>query len=250
MNPSSPFSLMGKKILVTGASSGIGRAIAIECSKAGAEVVITARNEKRLEETLAQIRGGESILLPADLTKEKSRKKLLELTPELDGIVHCAGIVNPLLFQFISEEKLKDIFEINFFSPVLLTKELIKAKKIINEGSIVFISSIAGNYCSSIGGSMYSASKAAINGMTKGMALDLSNKRIRVNTICPGMIETNIFEESGISKEQLETDILRYPMKRYGTPEEIGYAAIYLLSNASKWITGSDLVIDGGFTLL
>ena len=97
---------------------------------------------------------------------------------------------------------------------------------------------------------MYSASKGAINGLVKGMALDLASKGIRVNSVVPGMIETNILSKGTITQEQLQEDIKRYPLKRYGKPEEVAYSVIYLLSDASKWVTGSNLLIDGGYTLL
>jgi NAD(P)-dependent dehydrogenase (short-subunit alcohol dehydrogenase family) len=168
----------------------------------------------------------------------------------LDGIVHSAGITNPIPFQFVSREKLEEIFSINFMNPTLLTQMLIKQKHLNKGASIIFISSISGVFCSTIAGSMYSATKGAINGLVKGMALDLANRKIRVNSVCPGMIDTNIFGDGRISKEQLEADIRRYPLKRYGKPEEVAYAVIYLLSDVSQWITGSSILIDGGYTLL
>lgn len=246
----SPFSLSGKTILITGASSGIGQVTAIQCSKMGARVFITARNQKRLTETLSLLTPDSGTAIISNLTSESDRLSLVDELPKLDGIVHCAGITDPVLFQFMSEERLKNIFDINYFAPVLLTKDLLKAKKIASFGSIVFIASIAGIVCSSLGGSMYSATKGAISGMVKGLALDLAPKNIRVNTICPGMIDTGIFDDSGISKEQLEEDIKKYPLKRYGKAEEVAYASIYMLSDAAKWVTGTNMIIDGGFTLL
>ena len=116
--------------------------------------------------------------------------------------------------------------------------------------SIVFISSISGPYVSYIGGSMYSASKGAIDGVAKGMAIELASKSIRVNCVNPGMIETNILSSGEISEEQLKEDTKRYPLGRYGKPEEVAHAVIYLLSDASSWVTGTNLKIDGGYTLL
>lgn len=246
---STPFSLKSKTILITGASSGIGRAVAIECSKMGANIIITGRNNIQLEKTLSLLKA-EGTSYIADLTNSDDIKNLTEQIPSIDGVVHAAGIVDPVIFKFISEEKLRNIFDINFFAPILLSKELIKMKKIKKGSSIIFISSISGTLCSSIGNSMYSASKSAINGMVKGMALDLSSMQIRVNTICPGMIDTGIFDNSAISKADLIEDIKKYPLKRYGKPEEVAYSAIYLLSEASSWVTGTNLIIDGGYTLL
>lgn len=245
-----PFSLEGKKILITGASSGIGRAVAIECSKMGATVVITGRNVQRLNETYCLLFGTNHLQIIANLNDVEDIEVLVTKLPFLDGLVLCAGIIDMIPYQFINRKKLNEIFSINFFSPVILTKEIIKRKRLVNKSSIVFISSISGTLCSSVGGSMYSATKGAINGMVKGMAIDLAPKQIRVNTVQPGMIKTALFDEGNLTKEQLIEDEKKYPLKRYGQPEEIAYAVIYLLSDASAWATGSNLLIDGGYTLL
>lgn len=245
-----PFSLEDKTILVTGASSGIGRAIAIECSKMGAKLIVTGRNESRLNDTFLNLVGNSHVQIISDLSNEANIVTLCEKTPNLDGIVHCAGFTIPVPFQFVTKEKLDSIFSVNFTSTVLLSQQLLKKKKLSKESSIVFISSVSGVFCSAVGSSLYSASKGAVNGLIKGMALDLAGKGIRVNSVNPGMIETNIFSEGEITKEQLTEDAKRYPLKRYGKPEEVAYAAIYLLSDASKWVTGSNLLIDGGYTLL
>ncbi|MCX6304757.1 MAG: SDR family NAD(P)-dependent oxidoreductase [Bacteroidetes bacterium] len=245
-----PFSLCNKKILVTGASSGIGRAVAIECSKNGATVILTARDKARLEQTYNSLTAGDHASYCADLTDESEVQSLAGQVPQVDGIVHCAGIMETLLFQFVKKEQLQQIMEVNFLSPVLLTQHLLEQKKLRKNSSIVFISSIAGVTCSGIGNSMYSASKGAINGIIKGMALDLAPKNIRVNSVIPGMIETGFFKEGLISESQVAEDKNRYPLKRYGKPEEVAFAAIYLLSDAAGWVTGSNLLIDGGYTLL
>lgn len=245
-----PFSLEGKIILVTGASSGIGRSVAVECSRAGASLVITGRNDERLSETFNTLSGTGHRKIIANLQEQTELEHLAYSLPSLNGIVHSAGIVKTIPFQFISRDKLASVFETNFFAPALLSQLLIISKKIIRDSSIVFISSISGTFCASPGNSMYSASKGAINGLVKNMALDLAHKRIRVNSIIPGMIDTGLLKEDIITSEQLEEDVKRYPLKRYGKPEEVAWAAIYLLSDASKWITGSSLLIDGGFTLL
>ena len=250
MSNYNPFSLQNKLILVTGASSGIGQGIAIECSKMGAQVILTARDEKRLEETLSQMEGDNHTLIVADISTKEGMESLLSETPTIDGIVHCAGITKSVPFPFLSEETLNEVMGINFFTPTIVTQRLIKTKKIKRNSSIVFISSIAGVYCSSVASAAYSASKGAINGIIKAMAIELAAKKIRVNSVNPGMIQTNIFSEGTITEEQLEEDSKRYPLKRYGTPSEVAHAVIYLLSDASSWTTGSNLIIDGGFTLL
>ncbi len=245
-----PFCLEDKLILITGASGGIGRAVATECSRLGAVVVITGRNQDRLNETFSILEGSGHKQILSDLADERGIDILMSELTELDGIVHCAGIADPIPFQFIDRGKLNNIMNINILVPVLISQKLIKRKILRNGSSIVFISSISGVYVSSIAGALYSSTKGAINGAIKGMALDLSQKGIRVNSVCPGMIQTDIYEDGRISPEQLKNDVNRYPLKRYGKPEEVAYAVIYLLSDTSKWVTGSNLLIDGGYTLL
>ena len=245
-----PFSLKDKTILVTGASSGIGRAIAIECSKMGASVIITARSEERLQETLREMEGEQNKLIVADLSIDEDIENLANELPALDGVVHCAGFTIPKPFNFLSKDDVDAVMKVNFSTPVFLTQKLLKSKKINKKASIVFISSISGVYVSSVAGSLYSASKGAVNGIVKGMAIELAAKQIRVNSVNPGMIETNIFSVGIISEEQLNEDKKKYPLKRYGKPEEVAYAVIYLLSEASSWTTGSNILIDGGYTLL
>jgi NAD(P)-dependent dehydrogenase (short-subunit alcohol dehydrogenase family) len=245
-----PFSLEGKTIMVTGASSGIGRAIAIECSKMGATVILNARNEERLQETLSQMEGNSHLVITTDLTKQSDLLSLIDKTPALNGLVNCTGQVKTLPVQFITSESLDEIMTVNFKAPVLLTIQLVKNKKMNKNGSIVFVSSISGVVCAYAGNSMYSASKGAVNGIMKNMALDLANKDVRVNSVNPGMVETHILDTGVLTSEQMEEDKKRYPLRRYGKPEEVAYAVIYLLSDASRWVTGSNLVIDGGYTLL
>lgn len=245
-----PFSLLNKTIFVTGASSGIGKAIAEECSKLGAKLIITGRDKKRLDRVYEELQGSSHIKIQADLTIDADLDAITQTIPELDGIVHSAGIVRTLPFSFVSDEELQKVMDINFMAPVKLSQKLLKLKKLRKESSIVFISSISGVSCTYAANTMYSASKGAVNGIVKGMAVDLASKSIRVNSILPGMIETNLMKDDSITEEQIAADVLRYPLKRYGKPEEVAWAAIYLLSDASKWVTGTNLLIDGGYTLL
>ena len=247
-----PFSLSGKKILVTGASSGIGRSIAIECSKMGASVVITARNKERLNDTFSQLEGNDHRQIIVDLSQKDEIKKLVEQCPELDGVVHSAGIAKLVLVQFVKESDIDEIFNINTFAPIVLTSLLVKKKKIKTGSSIVFISAASGVYMSSVGESLYSATKGALQGFTKGIALDLASKNIRVNTVNPGLVPTEILgvaNELFSAEEVLERRKVQYPLKRFGKPEDIANGTIYLLSDASNWVTGSALLIDGGLTL-
>ncbi len=245
-----PYSLENKNILVTGASSGIGRAIAIECSKMGASVIITGRNEERLKETYSQMKGNQPNYMVADLSKPGDVQNLTKNISTLNGLVNCAGFTKVLPFPFAERKDFEEVMEVNFFAPTELSRLLVKSKKLQKGASIVFISSVSGVYCSAVTGSIYSSSKGAINGLAKAMALDLAPKGIRVNCVNPGMIDTHIFSEGTITQEQLNEDMKRYPLKRYGKPQEVAYAVIYLLSDAAEWITGSNLLIDGGYTLI
>lgn len=245
-----PFSLESKIILVTGASSGIGRATAIECSRMGARLVITGRDEIRLRETFESLEGKGHLLVLADLTNENQMDELVKQSPILDGLVNNAGINEAVPTPFIKQEKLEKIMAVNTFAPILLTQKLLRGKKIGKGGSIVFTGSISGTYVSGGGNVLYSTSKGAIRGFVMNAALDLSIKGIRVNEVCPGVIETHIMDNNTISSEMLEKEKERYPMRRFGKPEEVAHGIIYLLSNASSFVTGSSLVIDGGFTLL
>ncbi|GHT53745.1 3-oxoacyl-ACP reductase [Bacteroidia bacterium] len=247
---SNPFSLTGKTILVTGASSGIGKAIAIECAKMGGELIITGRNKERLQETFLALQGTHHTQIAADLANEADLEALIDALPPLDGCVNNAGISRPMLTQFIEKKDMLEVFEINAFAPFSLVQKLVQNKQLKKQSSIVFTSSMLGVLCSAPGSSLYSASKGAVNGYLKGLALDLANRGIRVNSVNPGVINTNLFSEGSITQEQLDEQMQRYPLKRFGKPEEVAYAVIYLLSDASEWVTGSNLVIDGGFTLL
>lgn len=240
-----PFSLEGKRILVTGASSGIGRAIAMACSGMGAKVVLTARNERRLLETADLLHGDGHELLIADLTDKNQREALIDRLPKLDGIVQNAGVGSRVLCKNIEETDLSKVFNPNLFAPVLLQKRMIEEKKINMGASIVFIASMASKY-PSVGNAIYSASKGAIISYAKVLGLELASRQIRVNCVCPAMVWTDLITKDGVDKEVLEEAQLKYPLKRYGNPEDVANLCLYLLSDASSWMTGSCLEINGG----
>lgn len=244
-----PFTLQGKTVLVTGASSGIGQATAIACSRLGAKLVITGRNNERLSSTYRSLEGSGHLKMVADLCDVDKIDELVDFCPTLNGCVNNAGINKTLPIKFINQTDLHETMRINTYSPIILTQKLVKQKKLAKAASIVFTSSIAGVFRSSMANSMYSASKGAINGFMKNAALELASKQIRVNSVNPAMVETGIVGKGGISTEQYEEDKKRYPLKRYGQPNDIAYAIVYLLSDASSWVTGSNLLIDGGITL-
>lgn len=243
-----PYSLEGKTILVTGASSGIGRATAIECSKMGAKVVITARNEERLRNTLEALEGDGHQMILCDLTNEDDLNALVEAALELDGVVFNAGINKLVPIRQLKEVDLRNIFAVNTFSPIMLLQKLTKKKKIVNDASVVFTSSISGIGAAAVGESMYIASKGAISSFVKAAALEFAKKGIRVNAVCPGMVKTDMSDAYDLNEGDND-DMKNYPLGRYATPEDIAWAIIYLLSNASNWVTGTNMVIDGGLTV-
>lgn len=240
-----PFSLTGKTILVTGASSGIGRGIAVACSKMGAKVFINGRKEEKLKTTLAQMLGDENKIIAADLTKTEEIDRLVEELPKLDGIVHCAGMGQRVLCKQIQESDLDTIMAVNFKAPVMLQTGILKKKKINRQGSIVFIDSIATDE-PSCGNALYSASKGALLSYSRCLALELAPRLVRVNCISPAMVWTDLVFNGGITEDDLKEDEKRYPLKRYGRPEDIANLAIYLLSDASSWMTESNIRITGG----
>lgn len=244
-----PFSIEGKRILVTGASSGIGRATAIECSKMGAKVVVTGRNKERLQKTLEELYGEGHQMILADLSVEEDLDLLVDSCPKLDGLVNNAGQTIAMMTQFITRENLNSLMEVNTIAPILLFQRLIKKKKIGKGCSVVFTGSISGVSCAGLGNVVYSTSKSAISGFVKNAALDLAFKNIRVNAVCPGMVETHLLDAGTIGEEELSRERDLYPMKRFGKPEEIAYAIIFFLSDASSFTTGINMVVDGGFTL-
>ena len=251
MKEYNPFSLIGKTILVTGASSGIGRATAIECSKMGASVIITGRDEERLNETLNTLTPNPTphIKIIADLIKEEDLEYLVKELPLLDGCVNNAGVVGLVPTPFLSIDKIAKMQQINLNVPMMLTKLLVKKKKLKNPSSIVFTSSVAGVFRVSMGNAIYATTKCGIDAFMRTAALELAAKGIRCNSVNPAMVETRILNRGQLTPEQYELDRQRYPLKRYGKPEDVAWGIIYLLSDASSWITGTALKMDGGMTL-
>ena len=239
------FSLAGKTILVTGASSGIGRSIAIACAEEGAIIVLNGRNQARLQATKDALKGDGHIIIPADITDSIQRQALSEQVPALSGVVHCAGIGSRVLGKMLEEDDVHRVMSANFEAPVLLQAELLREKKIAKEASIVFLASAAASM-PSIGNAIYSASKAAMIAYAKCLAQELASRKVRVNCISPAMVWTDLIFSDGITVEQLKQDEIKYPLKRYGRPEDIANLAVFLLSDASSWMTGSNIKITGG----
>ena len=244
-----PFSLQNKKILITGASSGIGRAMAIECAKAGANVIITGRNILRLQETYSLLAGAGHIIIHADLNLSSDIERLADEIPPINGVVHNAGVNKRVVCQFIKEGDLQQIAQTNMCAPILLQRQILKKKKLVDGSSVVFTSSIS-MWLPSVGNAIYSATKGAITAYAKVLAVELAPRQIRVNCIHPGMVCTDLIRNSAISDDYQIKDMATYPLKRYGKPEEVAYMAVYLLSDAAAWVTGSSMIIDGGRSII
>lgn len=245
-----PFSLEGKTVIVTGASSGIGKATAILCAEMGAKVVALGRNEQRLAETMAQLQGEGHIMSAFDLNDEKAMDAAIAALSLVDGVACCAGVANMTPFQFVAKEEMDRVFSANFFSPVMLVNKLLKAKKLQKGSSVVFVSSVDGPKVVHAGNSVYSASKSALVGMARNMAVDLVGKKIRVNSVLPGTTDTEMIRTANVTEEMLQQTAKVLPMKRFAMPQEIANAIVFLLSEASSYITGTELVVDGGSSIV
>ena len=244
------FSLQNKKVLITGASSGIGKATAILVSNLGAGLIICGRNEERLSNTFSELNYNQlNTQFIGDLENEVELDNLVSKIDKIDGIVLSAGVMFRKPFKFLTNSNINNVMKINFFSPIMLCQKLIKEKKLNKNGSIVFISSIAGNTVGDKGIGAYAASKGSLNAICKVLALEIAPQKIRANCINPGMVWTPMnLEAADITESELKENEKSYPLG-YGSPEDVAYCASFLLSDASKWITGSSIVIDGGFSI-
>jgi len=240
--------LQGKTILVTGASAGIGAAVAKLCSDLGAKVCITGRNMDRLIEVSKQL-NIESELFQADLTLEQELDDLVKALPCIDGWVHCAGIIEPFPIKFIQSKHIKSMFTINFDSACLLSSKLMQLKKINTSASFVFISSISAQHPYK-GGSLYAASKAALESFSRSIALEFSSKGVRSNCISAALVETEMFEKTknALSEIELLGILSSYPLG-IGKPMDVAHASAFLLSDQSSWMSGTTMTLDGGLLL-
>ena len=245
-----PFSLEGKRVLITGASSGIGADTAIECSRMGASVIITGRNEERLGQTFSLLDnsfGTQHQMIAADLTNEFNLSSLVEQIDCIDGLVNNAGVNRVKPVTFIKQDDVDYVFQSNTWAAVNLTRMLCKKKKLNKNGSIVFTSSVSA-FFNAPGRALYAGSKAALTAFMRSFAVELADKGIRANAIHPGMVETKLIAEN-LTEEELQNKIKEYPLNRFGKPQDVAWAIIYLLSDASSWVTGTSMVVDGGFML-
>jgi NAD(P)-dependent dehydrogenase (short-subunit alcohol dehydrogenase family) len=241
-------SLAGREVMVTGASSGIGREIAIALALLKANLTLVGRNTGRLEETLELMEGTQHKLLRVDLSNPEEITRISS-EKKYDGVVFNAGIVEYVPVKFISNDKIRNMFSINFDGTVLLCQHLLKNKLINKGGSFVFISS-ASAFLGVTGTALYAASKAAVNAFSKVVAMEVAGQKIRSNTVCPGIIITPLTEhaKAAASTAKLDEGAKTYPLG-YGTPEDVSGVVSFLLSDASRWMTGNNIMLDGGLTL-
>ena len=241
------FSLRGKRILVTGASSGLGQAIAIACAIRGATLVIAGRDEARLSATRAGLSGEGHAHFIGDLVEDSARERLAEAAGVVDGVVHCAGISRLAPIRMASEKHVREVWAINYESPVLLTQRLLAKNQVAPGGSILFMSSIAA-FIGVAGVGVYSGTKAALIGTMRCLAMEVVKRGIRVNCLAPTLVETPLFLEAAKMASSMEEQRARHPLG-FGKPEDVANATIFYLSAASRWITGTTLVMDGGLTI-
>lgn len=240
-------SLQGKHILLTGASSGMGRVFAQMIASQGAKLSLLARNEERLHQTLETMDGDGHEIFVCDLTNEDMLKDVVSKIDKLDGIVLCAGINDFVPLKFIKQSNISKMFQTNFFSHLILVQMLVKKKLVNKNASIVFISSLS-SMLGVQGTLLYASSKAAINSAVRVMASELANLKIRVNAICPGIVKTEMLSNTNINEDTFTKQESQYPLG-LGTAKDVGNAVLFHLSDLSRWLTGQCMVLDGGFTL-
>ena len=240
--------LKGKTILVTGASSGIGACLAKYCDELGANVILSARSNDKLISVFSEMSSRSKIIL-ADLTNETELQQLISELPQIDGFVHCAGKIQPFPIKFIKQKHIDELFSINLNSAILLCSGLLKSKKLNQGASVVFISSISAEF-PYMGGSLYSASKSALESFARSFALENAPMKIRANIVSPALVKTEMFEQTKSAYDEVDFEkfISQYPLG-VGEPQDVANTIAFLLSDLSKWITGTTIRMDGGLLL-
>jgi NAD(P)-dependent dehydrogenase (short-subunit alcohol dehydrogenase family) len=241
------FDLKGKTILVTGASSGLGKQTAITASEYGAKVIVTGRNLSRLDDTFRSLAGEGHMQFAADLTVQADIDRLVASLPQLDGLVHSTGISELAPAQFITEEVISKTFRISFDASVLLTAGILRKKKLTKgNSSIVFISSISTRY-PFVGGAMYISAKAALEAYARVLALELASRGTRVNCIAPAFVRTPMLDETAENFSQEAVDkIEQRQLMGLGDPVDVANTIIFYLADASKWVSATNLILGGG----
>jgi len=241
------FDLKGKTVLVTGASSGLGKQTAITASEYGARVMITGRNAARLEETYQSLRGEGHLQFLADLTIQADIDRLVAGLPMLDGLVHSTGISELAPARYITEAVISRTFRISFDAAVLLTAGILGKKKMAKgNSSIVFISSISTRH-PFVGGAMYISAKAALEAYARVLALELASRGTRVNCIAPAFVRTPMLDETAENfSHEVVDKIEQRQLLGLGDPVDVANTIVFYLADASKWVSGTNLILGGG----
>lgn len=248
-----PFNLNGKLIIITGASSGIGCQCAIDCSRMGARIILIGRNPERLQETLDSLSGNSHLMVLEDINNHKQISsyisELIGQYGKIDGYIHAAGIEKTIPLKNLKPNDYTEIFTTNFISGVEILKTISKKGNFNFGCKVVFISSITA-VIARVGTLAYTASKGAIVSATRELAVELAPKGINVNCISPGTILTPMMEKvlAEMTEEERFKRLDGFPLG-LGTPEDISSTCIFLLSDAARWITGQNIVVDGGYTI-
>jgi NAD(P)-dependent dehydrogenase (short-subunit alcohol dehydrogenase family) len=248
-----PLDMTGHTVLVTGASSGLGRGISILLSQLGARVILVARSEAGLRDTQSQMLGDGHIVAPFDISNVEEipawMKALAGDTGPMAGLVHCAGIHFTLPLRVQKPDKLDELMRVNFSSAVALTKGFRQRGVRSETGSVVYVSSVMA-FVGRQGVSAYAASKGALIALSKSLAMELASEGIRVNCVAPGHVQTEMAEkaEALLSEEQIRAIVDMHPLG-LGKPEDVANSVAFLLADASRWMTGQTLVVDGGYTI-
>lgn len=247
-----PMDLTGRTVLVTGASSGLGRAVCALVSQLGGRVILVARNTERLEETRSLMVAGQHLVVPFDVTDvdaiPKWMKQLASETGPMSGLVHCAGVHRTLPLRVVKQSMVDELMGVNFSAAVALTKGLRQRGVRAEQSSVVYISSIAA-LAGNLGNAVYSATKGALVAMCRSLAMELADEGIRVNCVAPGHVPTEMAAkaEQLLSESQIKAIEDMHPLG-VGKPDDVANAVAFLLADSGRWITGSNLVVDGGYT--
>ncbi|MDA8447211.1 SDR family NAD(P)-dependent oxidoreductase [Paracidovorax valerianellae] len=244
--PTAHFSLHGRRVLVTGASSGIGAAVAKLCSELGAELCLSGRDSERLEITHAGLAGSGHTVVAGDITDPATLDALVQSAPHFDGLVSCAGVATLVPMRMASEKYLQQMLAVNYLAPIGLAQRLLHKRKLREGASLVFISALSARAAPQAAGA-YAASKAALEAASRTLGLEHAKQRIRSNCIAPGYVDTPMLQRLGSAADMSEKIALT-PLGTV-TPDDVAPAAAWLLSPASRWITRTTLTLDGGISL-
>jgi len=234
--------LAARRILVTGASSGIGRQVSVDLANRGAQVVFTGRDVDRLAATASMLSSSGHVSVAADLTNSADIAQLADQCGQLDGVVHCAGRTGLRPLKLLNADFLQDVMQANFVAPIMLMQRLLQRNRMKPKSSIIFVTSIAG-HTGTVGVGPYSASKAALAGFMRAAALEVASRKIRMNCVAPAIVRTEIFtpEDAAWLVEQEK----RYPLG-LGKSTDVSNCIQFLLSDSSSYITGTSVIMDGG----